>query len=319
MLIADSMGSGVIISEAANSNVRNRYTPPPPPPSHAPPPSYTPPPRYTPPPPRPVVRRPYYSYADAVRIQTALNTLGYGAGTVDGVIGRGTRAAISAFQYDIDASPTGILTADQQIILFDRARVASRNRTQTTAAQNHRNTANRKNQSTTNRNTTSRNNTTRISTNRNTSSQDVQPTKTVSSTQGRIRVQKALNVLGYQAGNEDGRMTVQTREAIKAFQLDISHKPTGLLSAGEREILFRDAADVKPKVSSTQGRIKVQQALNALGYQAGNEDGRMTVQTREAIKAFQLDISRKPTGILSAQEREILFRDAADLTDNTSG
>ena len=62
----------------------------------------------------------------------------------------------------------------------------------------------------------------------------------------------------------------------------------------------------------------MQQALNALGYPAGNEDGRMTAQTREAIKAFQLDISHEATGLLSAEERAVLFQDAADLTADTA-
>ena len=39
-------------------------------------------------------------------------------------------------------------------------------------------------------------------------------------------------------------MTAQTKEAIKAFQLDISHDATGLLTAEQRTILFNDAANI---------------------------------------------------------------------------
>ena len=78
------------------------------------------------------------------------------------------------------------------------------------------------------------------------------PTKNVSSKDGRIKVQKALNALGYPTGNEDGKMTKQTREAIKAFQLDISHDATGLLTAEQRQILFNDAASIASDDTNTE-------------------------------------------------------------------
>ena len=64
------------------------------------------------------------NYAENMKIQNALNTLGYDAGIVDGVVGQGTRAAIRRFQFELDGNPTGRLTAKQKIILFDRASLA---------------------------------------------------------------------------------------------------------------------------------------------------------------------------------------------------
>lgn len=69
------------------------------------------------------VRRPVVqvNYAENMKIQTSLNTLGYDAGAVDGVIGNGTRGAIRTFQIDIDEDATGVLTPAQKAVLFDRA------------------------------------------------------------------------------------------------------------------------------------------------------------------------------------------------------
>jgi peptidoglycan hydrolase-like protein with peptidoglycan-binding domain len=48
-------------------------------------------------------------------IQRKLNELGYEAGTADGLMGRGTRSAIIAFQQDRGLAATGV--ADQALLL----------------------------------------------------------------------------------------------------------------------------------------------------------------------------------------------------------
>src|SRR3546814_15231018 len=48
-------------------------------------------------------------------IQRKLNELGYSAGPADGLMGRGTRAAIIAFQQDRGLAATGV--ADQALLL----------------------------------------------------------------------------------------------------------------------------------------------------------------------------------------------------------
>ncbi len=49
---------------------------------------------------------------EAKALQGALNRLGYSAGTVDGIIGRGTRAAVQRFQKDRDMPADGFPTRD---------------------------------------------------------------------------------------------------------------------------------------------------------------------------------------------------------------
>ncbi|WP_376089012.1 peptidoglycan-binding protein [Roseomonas sp. CCTCC AB2023176] len=51
--------------------------------------------------------------ADRRRVQAALASLGYYAGTADGVFGAETRAAIRRFQFEIGEDRTGMLTAAQ--------------------------------------------------------------------------------------------------------------------------------------------------------------------------------------------------------------
>ncbi len=51
-------------------------------------------------------------------VQEALNRRGFSAGSVDGVVGPRTRAAISAFQTSIGATATGTLTPEQEQTLL---------------------------------------------------------------------------------------------------------------------------------------------------------------------------------------------------------
>ncbi len=54
-------------------------------------------------------------------VQVALDKLDFDPGTIDGIIGRNTRAAIRAFQESLGAAQTGTLTESQRDTLFDRA------------------------------------------------------------------------------------------------------------------------------------------------------------------------------------------------------
>lgn len=48
----------------------------------------------------------------AKRVQRALAALGYYNGAIDGIVGRGTRAAISLYQIDYNLSVTGTITPE---------------------------------------------------------------------------------------------------------------------------------------------------------------------------------------------------------------
>jgi hypothetical protein len=58
-----------------------------------------------------------YSRGERIQIQTALNNLGYNVGTVDGVLGKRSRAGIRAFQASRGEPQTGQLTAAQYAAL----------------------------------------------------------------------------------------------------------------------------------------------------------------------------------------------------------
>ena len=228
------VGTGIIINEA----VRNSRTPPP---GAAPPPQ-----RRSPPPRRRDTRNNRYDRAEAMKIQAALNDLGYDAGVVDGIIGRGTRKAIRTFQVEIDEDPTGVLTNKQKIILYDRAKVAN-----TGGNQDNQNLATNRQPQNQDRDTNNQNQ----DRDPNNQNQDRERVDNQTDDDDRVvdndqssydwtKVQQALNALGYPAGPENGRLTKLTRDAIKAFQTDISHEATGVLTAEEQSILFEDAADL---------------------------------------------------------------------------
>ena len=192
------VGTAIILNEAAKNQHQGPHGPP-----QARPGPRNPKPRRT----RTTVNRSQYSHAEAMRIQTALNMLGYEAGTVDGVVGPSTRRAISTFQIEIDETPTGVLTSKQKIILYDRAEVAKAG-------------------------------------NQKTADNSVGPQDEVDEPVDIAEIQDALNILGYPAGDPDGVMGEQTRQAIIAFQIDIDHEPTGNLTDEELDILFEDAEEI---------------------------------------------------------------------------
>jgi hypothetical protein len=66
-----------------------------------------------PPPPAPLPEESRMTDADRRLVQTALARLGYYSGTVDGVFGPETRAAIRRYQHELRATMTGQLTIDQ--------------------------------------------------------------------------------------------------------------------------------------------------------------------------------------------------------------
>jgi len=234
VLFGAGVVTGIIVNEAIN-DAHRRNNPPP----------RT---RYYRNDPRPA-RRVYrtetshYASREEVReIQEALNTLGYNVGEVDGLPGSKTKRAVRTFQVEIDADPTGYLTRKQKIILLDRAELAESSRPQgQTIATIEREEETRDD----------------VELVRNQQPQaDEEVVRTTPSDEDRdenndrqvtrdwTRVQNALNALGYPAGPENGRLTRRTREAVKAFQIDISHEATGVLTAEEQGILFEDAADL---------------------------------------------------------------------------
>jgi peptidoglycan hydrolase-like protein with peptidoglycan-binding domain len=239
------VATGVILNEAVNNNRRRRQVAPPPPRRRVAPARRR----------RVVTPTNANDQSEAMDIQAALNDLGYNAGDVDGIIGKGTRKAIRTFQRDIDENPTGSLTNKQKIILLDRAKVANSD-----GAQDNQNLAANQeqgdqgdgrnpndNQSDDNRpedNTPDDNQGDNDRVTSNNAGSNDPGTNDSGSNYDWTEVQEALNALGYPAGPENGNMTKRTRDAIMAFQTDISREPTGVLTAEEQGILFEDAEDL---------------------------------------------------------------------------
>lgn len=247
VLFGAGVVTGIIVNEAINNN-RRRH------------PGYRPAPRrrIAPAPRRRVTttrRNQGVTRSEAMRIQTALNDLGYDAGVVDGIIGGGTRKAIRTFQIDIDDDPTGRLTKKQKIILYDRAKVANAGGDQDESYADNQDRDNRNNGGNNNNRAGNQqpDNNQRADSDRDDDDDNQRVTSNNNgSTYDWTEVQEALNALGYPAGPENGKMTKKLRAAIKAFQTDISREPTGVLTAEEQGILFEDAEDLASDDTDTE-------------------------------------------------------------------
>ena len=117
------------------------------------------------------------------------------------------------------------------------------------------------------------------------------------------KVQKTLTDRGYRTGGVDGRMGPQTKTAIRNFQKAEKLVPSGQLNSQTLVALGVQKSD--DKASSAEQRYepamirKVQQTLNARGYNAGAPNGTLNESTRTALRAFQKSENLETTGRLN--------------------
>jgi peptidoglycan hydrolase-like protein with peptidoglycan-binding domain len=123
-------------------------------------------------------------------------------------------------------------------------------------------------------------------------------------------IQRELGLRGYGPLAEDGALGLTTRAAIVAFEQDQGLRPSG--EATERllrRILFGSslgsdgsAADTGKADGAPADEVirSVQTWLSALGYQAGRVDGRLSDETAQAIRDFEVDKGLVPRGRISA-------------------
>ena len=129
-------------------------------------------------------------------------------------------------------------------------------------------------------------------------------------------VQRALNTLGFNVGEVDGKIGSGTRRSIKSYQASIGAQPTGYLSSSQLANLVeigrsadarydRQSADddgrgqtgdgVDTGAPLTVAEIRLlQKSLNALGYSAGSVDGKLGRGTGRAVSRFLTDRNRDP-------------------------
>ncbi len=128
------------------------------------------------------------------------------------------------------------------------------------------------------------------------------PVQAGSPSPGLIRsIQKGLNARGYDAGSADGKKGAKTRRAILKFQTDQGLAATGRPS-DELFLQLRTAPHKKTGAGGkpTKALVRaIQTLLNALGYDAGPEDGLHGRRTVSAVREFQRDRNLIPNGIMN--------------------
>lgn len=122
-------------------------------------------------------------------------------------------------------------------------------------------------------------------------------------------VQQALNMLGYSAGTEDGKMGSHTRSAISSYQRDNGLPVTGEATAILYDKLLASVATGSNRVAKTYDQgpssdliTAIQSELRQRGYTIPAVSGELDQQTRDAIIQFQTDarmtVSGQPSEML---------------------
>lgn len=122
-----------------------------------------------------------------------------------------------------------------------------------------------------------------------------------------LAVETELNKRGYNAGVEDGAVTVETSVAVSAYQKDAGLEVDGMVTD---ELLAHLEADPPAAVSDAMSPAQVtdlERELDTRGYRVGAIDGRVDGDLRAAIRMYQadagLDVNGEPSTELLAQVR----------------
>ena len=98
-------------------------------------------------------------------------------------------------------------------------------------------------------------------------------------------VQEKLNLLGYEAGPNDGLMGPKTRGAIRAFQKDAGLPVTGKIDS---ELLARLQSSSIPSqaIEDPETVLRIEKKLDSLGWAVGEVDGKVDDQLRNALTKY---------------------------------
>lgn len=261
--------------------------------------------------------------ASVLRLQTALEQLGYYSNTMDGVYGKGTRESVRAFQKAYSLTTDGV-AGPQTIAKLEALTGIDIDASEDTSSGG-------------------------TSSGGSSGSEDIPATKdglfagVYSTIQygakgDRVRIlQRALLALGFEVSAVDGDFGSSTYKAVKAFQEAVGLTVDG--KAGKKtlqklETYFDEDGNctsgplVTPDAPSDNLEYDVptrtlrigmsgldvqytQQRLYTLGYYKGARDGQFGSGMRTAVKAFQTKNGLDADGVIGAATRKVLFSTGA--------
>lgn len=248
------------------------------------------------------------SYGDsgtAVKdLQRRLKNLGYYTGSVDGIYGTGTVAAVKLYQSITGLSQSGVATASlQQEIFSSYAPIY-----EPTPAP-------------------------RPTATPSPTAQYVQLSRGDSGSRV-TRLQNRLKTLGYYTGTVDGEYGSGTVTAVKRFQKQLGLNATGTATVALQQKLFSTSApyyepetatpapapddDEQTYIRLAQGdsgtRVRnLQTRLKELGYYTGSVDGNFGSSTATAVKRFQQAIGVNVTGVATIAVQQKLYASNAPV------
>lgn len=223
------------------------------------------------------------SYATTADIQQRLNAAGYSVGTVDGILGARTEAAIRAFQTANGLIADGIVGPATEAALWRIPAAAATQQTTTSTTTT----------------TTAATTTTGTTSYSSASDYDV------------AEVQRRLVAAGFSVGTIDGILGARTQTAIMNFQAAAGLKVDGIVGPATFAALggtiatttTQTVAPVQQTTTSQQtstssntgyyytngadNTYALQQRLQAYGYNVGTVDGIYGVRTDAAVRSFQ--------------------------------
>ncbi|MEZ5923895.1 MAG: peptidoglycan-binding domain-containing protein [Hyphomicrobiaceae bacterium] len=121
-------------------------------------------------------------------------------------------------------------------------------------------------------------------------------------------VQRELQAKGYAPGDDGGKLTLQTRAAVLAFETDTGRPLTGMPSeAILKDLLFGTTIVAKgleaPHVTGEGSRVvrEIEARLLEAGFDPGAVDGKLDARTARAIKQYETAHGLEVTGKIGGQ------------------
>ncbi len=124
-------------------------------------------------------------------------------------------------------------------------------------------------------------------------------------------IQRELHIRNYETGAADGTLNLLTQAAIMAYEHDHGLPLSGEASEDTLRRILLGVASAKSASNGQANRLgrrantaemvirTVQQSLSGLGYNTGPINGKLTEETRRAIRDFEIDSRLPETGRVS--------------------